>query len=731
MQAWHRYLGSSGFALSFIAAAVVVGAGGYGQIVEAATYWCGRVGAWPWLYILTAVCFVQAGLFLASAYDKRWTKPYLLTQGLAFLTVLYVLFQLGTRYPATFLLILGLPIAFCVIVSWRVRASTSVFSAIPYAFLFLAASLAIFGGAGQIPLFIRDFVVPTWLVWLLLVLACGTSLAILLPACMSGAVSREKNDAASPVTAESYMPITFLLFPLLRAKLPDEAYDSNMYKATLPFQIADWRTGEVSIVDAFMVGTNFQETLNGLLIILTGDFNPPLITTICYIVMFFIAPIAFTFGREVPPVGRAIAAFAALSAYVVSEAAIVQGTSYQEPLILLFLMAALVRVPLWPAFFVAAAMVKINALFIAPVFLVYHGVLNVRFWLSWRFVLVGSLLAALVIAPQFIRNAAYSGRVLGLNETLAAVTDPVGPRQVMVSGGTRYDEMPRGGIINNGLASACNMFMLKHLCPTTYQGSENAGFHMFPASRSPLFALILCVFLLGSMFRSRKTDVAVIASVTAFIISYIGTLAFVAEARYFIQLSFCFPMMLVLHRQQLEGLLAPFVGSVRSRFGLVAVGVFLTGANLVPGTFTNVGWMCRRDLLAAPRFTSFVGPQTDAQRFIATQVAEYRQRCPARGLPPVILSEHDVLNSPYIGAHRVHHIYTHEMLSRFFAANPQRQERAADAIVVVVSRSPRWIEGRLGSAAQDFRPCFQEGQTQLFCSTRLAPIGNSCAQSLY
>jgi hypothetical protein len=60
--------------------------------------------------------------------------------------------------------------------------------------------------------------------------------------------------------------------------------------------------------------------------------------------------------------------------------------------------------------------------------------------------LIGVLAAALVLLAQLDRNVVFSGRLLAMTETLASVTDPPGPHQIMVAGGNRYEATVRGGV---------------------------------------------------------------------------------------------------------------------------------------------------------------------------------------------------------------------------------------------------------------------------------------------
>jgi hypothetical protein len=438
----------------------------------------------------------------------------------------------------------------------------------------------------------------------------------------------------------------------------------------LPYQIADWLTGDTAIIDGFMVGTNLQEMLNALLVAITRDYLPPFISTISFVLLLFVIPLAFPVAQRASPVGRAVVAFAGISAFTLSEAGIGQGTSYQEPMQLLFLVMSLIRCPAWPAFLAVAIAVKINAAFIGPLVLLHHVLGYRAFWLSPRRLLIGALGGALVLLLQLYRNMIFSGRLLGLNETLAAVTDAPGQDQIMVPGETRYDTQVRGGVLNNAILSACNMAVLSEVCPTQYEGSDSAGFHVFPASRAPLFALLFVAALVvgGSTYRTRR--VVGFASVLVFLACYLVLLAFMSEGRYFLPLSFGFSLLLLMNAAPAEDVVLSMGTSLQGRVLGVGLGCWLVGSNLIPGTFANVSWICKRDVGTVAR-------------------------------------------------------------ARFFAANPTRQARAAEAIIAVVSQSPGYAPALLGPATTNYTPCYHDDKLQVVCSIVLAPLGTRCAASLY
>jgi hypothetical protein len=671
-----------------------VAAGGYIQVAGQDIFWCGRVEAFPGTTILAVLSLVQVALYFAAMARARWETLYRLSQFAVLPFLVLAFLPVLLPHPWT----LGLLSAYALAIAWLGWLRGGVFA---------VATLGLLAAIGQIPLTLHGVIIQDWMAWA--ALAVATALA---------AWSTTRSVRPDHPNLGQLVPLTLLLFPLLRARLPDIAYDSLSYKVTIPYQMAEWRTGDSAIVDGYMIGTNLQEMLNALLRILTGDWRPQIISSISYILLALIIPRAFPAGQSPPGARRAAVAFAGVAAFVLTEAGIAQGTAYQEPLLLLFMVAALIRCPLWPAFLGMAAAVKITAVFIAPLIVLYHAVNYRSFWRSPRFLLLGVLAGTLALGPQLIRNLIFSGRLLGMSEILAGVTDPPGPHQIMAVGIDRYDVRPRGGVINNAVQSACNVWLLDALCSVRYKSNFEAGFSVFPASRAALLAVLFGVA--ACLRRRRPVACLAFAGLAA---GYAGLLAIVSEGRYFLPLSLGFPVMLLIDPN--------LAASMARRPWALAFGCWLIGADLLPGTFTNASWICRRNIAAAVDNPPLMGPQTPVQSFLVSLTDQYKKRCAPPGLPPVILAETDRMDSPYLGTQRIFHVFTQAMIRGFIAANPARQPRMSDAILAVVDEHPGYADQMLGSSRADYRPCFDDDGLHVLCSMRLAPNGPDCAQSLY
>ncbi|WP_158921457.1 hypothetical protein [Acidisphaera sp. S103] len=701
-----------------LAVCAVIAAGGYYQVLESPIFWCGRTEAFPATTILALISGGQTALYLASAASPNWARPYRISQLMVLPFVAIGLFQIFYPYPGTvlfFTVLTAIPLTLVPRRQWMQPHLPAICG------LFVVSTLGFLAAFGEIPFTLHGVVAPRWLLDLAAIAAAGVSVPVI------GSMRRELPAAGRIPDIARFIPLALLLFAVLRGKLPDIAYDSLTYKTTLPYQLAEWRTGDTAIPDVFMLGTNLQEMLNGLLVAITRDYLPPFISTISFVLLLLITPLAFPVERRGTAAGRAVVAFAAVSAFVLSEAGTAQGTSYQEPLLLLFLVASLIRCPMWPAFLAVAIGVKISAAFIAPVVVAYHVFGYRRFFISPGRLAIAALAGALVLVPQFGRNVIFSGRIFGMDEALATHTDPPGPNQILAAGENRYDTAVRGGIVNNARDSACNIWLLAALCSTGYKGVDTDGFHVFPASRAPLLALCFAAFVLvGGVPRP-----AGVISVLLFVAGYAGFLAFLSQGRYFLPLSFCFPVLLLLNPERAEAVVRSLGPSWPGRLVAVGLGCWFLGSDLLPGTFTNVSWICRRPPLAAATLADLRHPETPLQHFLVSYVDRYKATCPPPGLPPVILAEHDVLNSPYLGTQRIFHVFSQVMIQRFFAADRTRQDRAGQAIIAVVSRSPGYASSTLGTAEKDYTPCFHDDTLQVMCSNLLAPVTQRCATSLY
>src|SRR5262249_1645191 len=157
---------------------------------------------------------------------------------------------------------------------------------------------------------------------------------------------------------------------------------------------------------------------------------------------------------------RLFSAFATAIIFSLTEPAMAQGTTYQEPFLVLVLTLALANAWIWPIFAAGAIAAKLTAIFAVPMIFVVKFVSPhttiAQLW-SQRFTMIGACaLISIFVAPQIDRNLIYSGRITGTTETLAKVTDPAGPGAILEPGVRMGGwDRKRGGILNNLLLSTC------------------------------------------------------------------------------------------------------------------------------------------------------------------------------------------------------------------------------------------------------------------------------------
>ena len=334
-------------------ALVTVAAGGYAIVPGNPVFWCGRVGAFPGIYIIVGAALLQSALYVADA-----SRAYRVTQYAAIPFVLWAGAQLASAYPrtATGSLLLVAVLLGLFRLMRRQFGSHDLAARIA---LSVVGFVGLTAAATQFVLVNPTHLLSCWFIALCMPVALGV---------VVGIVGRAPPASAPEVPfLQRCLPVTLLLLPLLRAKIADTAFDTFLYKGTQPYTIADWRTGLSAIVDPFLIGTNFQELINANLIIWLGDYTPSLLAAFCYVILFFVTPYAIGSDDALSRAGRGIVAFAGLSIFVLTEAAIDQGTSYQEPTMLLMLTSSLAPTIAWPAFLAMAVGVKINAGFVRAI----------------------------------------------------------------------------------------------------------------------------------------------------------------------------------------------------------------------------------------------------------------------------------------------------------------------------------------------------------------------------
>jgi hypothetical protein len=728
--------------LIFIGAGIALG--GPVQVYFSKYFWCGRVGAGFQLHVFEAIAAFQMVIFLFAQTSKRIAIFYRWSQWTAVTLCAPQLILLVQAYPITFsLLALALALSFgaAIVIAWFsdpqrkisfhfVAHSQAYFVSI--SFLILLHWLIVTALISQF--FLYRPAVPLTTIPLTFCLMIGAAAAV------AGGWSfhRRNGNVLQTINLEAFAPFSILLLALLRAKYGDGAFDTLLYKGTWPYQIAEWRTAGMAILDSVGLGSNFQEMFNGLLCILSSDYTPSLISTLSIGALFMVLPCCVQIVRNRLGFSQLIAAVAVLEIVSFTEAAAAQGTAYQEPFLVLLMTVGLLNARTWPLFVSAAIATKLTVISATPLFFVYRFALVGRLVLldAWKrryvFVAAASLIVFLV-SPQLDRNLIYSGRVLGLTETLASLTDAAGPHAIMAPGGSVYfASLPRGGLWNNFIKSTCNVFALELICDVAYHGDPNIGFHILPSSRVPIIGVFLAVVIVLYAALTRARFALVLTAAVLFLAGYIIFLAQVTQGRYFLIPSFMFVVLLLCisaalsDTQVLPSLITGRKGSLLTvLLALIPIG------DLLAGTFINDGWNCRRDYLDHAPTYSIIGPRNSLEGFLAEDALKYKKACPPPGLPPTIIVQPHSLVTPYLGVPLATSGIGNQMRQRFFQVDPNRAKRIPFAVLAFVLRKNEHRDRYTFGESAKFKPCFESKNIEVLCSLDLAPNGSDCAHSAY
>lgn len=714
-------LAAAGFGMAVFAV------GGPAQTALSATFQCGRTD--PATLGLAALAIAHAALFLAASPGTRAAAWYRYSQWVTLPLVLWQILVLAAAYPMT-AVVLGVAAvmpAAAARAAVRHRAPLGAADWFAVAGLSCAASLVVAGAVLQ------------WLLYRPDALLTGAEAATAGLIGLAGATALAMNWLGShrpPARAgvADLLPATLLLFPLLRAKYPDLAFDTTLYKGANPVQFVDWGTANTAIIDHTTLGTAFGEMLNATMLVAARDYSPSLAATLGFLALYSVLPAAVALRHGVDGAGRIVRGLAALSLFALSEAGIAQGTSYNEPLLLALLVLAMLPGGGWPLFAAAAVAVKITALFALPLIVVLQISREGGRTLARPSVLAGALAGALLVSTQVSHNLAYTGRVLGLTDHLASLTDPPSPRQMLsadrVAGddAARYVEPPRGSLLRNARLAACNLFALDLACSIAEDGVPDHGFHVLPGSRAAVFALILAIGLICTPGATRRERaIAAVSGMACWVVAA-GFLTAFAQGRYFLTLGVLFGALILINAPLLERLLR--AQDARRQRGAIAVALLLVAADLLPGVMANVGWDCRRGISSSVAHAGDSAAMPE-DRFLAELASRYRASCGQRDLPPTIVAEIvDGRLPPYVGLNRVQPRITWPLNERLFLADPARRTAVPEAVIAIAYRSPEVAAAIAGPHQGAYETCFTREGLTILCSTSLAPRGTGCARSV-
>lgn len=740
--------------LPFLIAALILLLGcaaSFYQFGVSDVFLCGKERAGDRIWYLAFATAVQSLLFLWSGWSATGVRWYRATQWVALPLIGFAVYQLSALHARS-LLLLCIGVAVYVMVARTLDRRRGVSAEADWArlcvegVLFVLAALVIHSALAFLALYSRGLRLSDGLFGGILLVSALIAFAVVRRGCRCG--GPRLNDIP---------PLFLLLMILLRAKVPDTAYDSLFYKVTLPLMIADWRTALTGLPDHTLMGTNLQEIINSQLRILDGGFAPSFLSTLAFCGLWPVAPAAARACANLLPaqtsralLGLAVNA-AALLIVSLTEPLLASGTSYQEPLQVLLLCAGLLAGPAGWLFLSAAAAVKVTSLLFLPFFMlvraagrdreaVYRWLESPIATLRERFaalrdrrkpavqayaapgrgalaiaVLCG-VLAVLVFGEQLARNQVLSGRLLVPSEMLAGLTDPDGRVMSRVERDGTFDAASKRNAFDNLVSTVIHMGTLD-----AWMTPEEHGFHVLPSSRLPLVAVFLGLLALWCARKQETRPWALFALLhTALFVIY---LQFFLQGRHMVPASFAAIAVIVaapafLWRGDMR---RAVLASLTVVFACLAVGDQLIG------NFLNDGWDCRRGF-AAPAAEPITPTPPESvsgvDRKLAEIVADYRSHgMAAHYIVPTVLCDQHTESKAYFGAHFVYSSVTQSLLRRYFKADPARLKRLAGSVLAVCILNRELIAADAEALKDDFTFAGRFGFTDIYVSKVLAQGG--------
>lgn len=685
---------------------------------------------------------IQGFLFLTQVFQLKLTKLYRLTQLIALPLVLIVLAQVAIAYSRIFIYIAFL-IAFFWYAAWLVGKSNkiplkipNVGAAIAEGVVFVLLTIVIHSAITFVLLHSQGVYLSNHIFYSLITISALVAFWIV-----------RTGPGFKSIGINQIPPFGLLIILILRAKFPDGAYDSLFYKATLPIMIADWRTAITGVMDHTLLGTNFFEIINSQLRILDDSYSPAMLSLFSFLGLWVLVPVAM--ASLLPKMlgwGKFAANTATLLLVSLSEMLIASGTAYHEPIIALFVVASLLALPVSWVFMAAAIAGKITVLFIVPFLIglklmmvplapdqiVISDVNDKRlltrlkktirrlFFLeanrtanNYFIVVVCIILATIVVGEQFYRNIAYSGRLMGVSESLSSLTDPNGSKLASPQGVTVFDVVSQRGILEKVGVTFVHVLTLDRWIKPT-----ELSFHVMPTSRMMAVVAMLAIFIvaLPTLRRNKR----LLALYIIWCICAFSMLNFFSQGRHLFPLSICAAILVafianeVLRTSQVTGNLG-----VKITFCLV-VGFAAIGDQVV-GTFINNAWECRRNIAVAVSMNNYDQPESPIERRLKEIISEYKI-LPAshHGVAPTILCESKIERMHYLGAHYIYAWTTYDLNLRHLAANPGNFKLLPTSLLAVCFTDPKFPEQILPPEIRsEFSEVQSEGDIRILISKSL------------
>jgi len=682
-----------GAALAVTAALAIGGAFSFYQL-GSWLFSCGRLVSGPEIHLWAGFSALQGVAFLMGSDSPRWRNAYRLLQYATLPLVAAPIVQLALVYPVTLVGLGLLGIAYRYAIARRRPGARVAGHALMESVAFVLATVVVHSALAFVVLQTRG-----------LLLGDGLFVAILALSAVIAAWIVRSDAVPVPLTIAEVPPLALLAMVLLRAKLPDQAYDTLFYKATVPIMIADWRTAITGALDAAaLLGTDLQEFVNAQLRIADPAYSPPFVSTLAFLGLWIVAPAASAsvLPRAYGPLARNILALLLVS---LTEALVAAGTAYQEPLMGLLMAAALLPMPAAWIFLAAGIAVKVTVIFVVPVIvlakcwpmgalaggpgwarrLVAAALDRAR---PHRFALAACLLlAALTAGEQFYRNVAYTGRLTAITEILAGLTDPQGRVLAPETDNAMAAESPHGAWERYGRTFVHVLTLDRWIVPTQYT------FHAIPSSRLAAIAAMLALAVLVAS--ALRRDRVLVVSFLVWLACAFATLTFVWQGRYLYALSFASALVVALAAGRVG-----VQGGNRTRVAVALAAAFLAAGDQVLGSYINDGWVCRRNLLTGVVPNSFEEPVTPLERRLDGLVAQYRAGSPWRDVAPTVLCEETVDRLHYTGTHYIYTRVSLDINRRRLAARPDLAASVPTSLLAICYTAPDFPDSILTPAAR-------------------------------
>ena len=653
---------------------------------------------------------IQVILFLAQGLSSKIFHSYRLSQLLTLPLVLLILVQVAIAYPRIFIYI-----AAFVSVYWYTRWVIGKLLRKPFQMPQIGAATA------------------ETVIFLLLTLVTHSTLAFAIlhtPNIFLGdrvffsvmAISAviavwiiRTGPTFNNISLNQLPPLGMLIIVLLRAKFPDGAYDSLFYKATLPIMIADWRTAITGAIDHTLLGTDFFEIMNSQLRILDNSYSPAMISSLSFLGLWVIVPIAMEQLLTKNFVGRQSSVnIATLLLVSLSEMLIAAGTAYHEPMMGLLVVASLMIMPASWIFLGAAVAAKITVLFICPLIVglklmsiplnrnrlidgnevklptrvkesINGLIIRVPFQSKSKFlvVIVCLTLATIVVGEQFYRNIAYTGRLMGVSESLSSFTDPDARKLAPSQETTVFDVVTKRGFLEKVGTTFVHVLTLdRWIKPTAL------GFHIMPTSR--LIAVMAVVAILVFVFPVLRRNHRLLALCLLWYISAFLLLNFFSQGRHLFPLSICAAILIAMVVG--EGMRKTKESGNRAVEILFYFFIaFAAMGDQVIGSFINNAWECRRNIAGSVITNNYDQPESAIEHRLRDIVIQYRA-LPASHLSvsPTILCEPQVERMHYLGVHYIYAGATFDLNLRHLAANSYNMKLLPTSLLAVCYIDPKF-----------------------------------------